>query len=333
MKEMDTNFDLASRPTHEKGSGYPDELEDLPKGSTLKSPKLSKPSESSTDVSFEDYEIDLENDSSEREEYPQEVMKVLKKADEQALENLMKLGKFRITSNLCSSNGEKYKSYFGQLDSNEKRNGRGIQVLKDGSIYEGEFKNGKHNGIGRYISATNVYCGHFYHGRATGKGVLQDLKEDAKYKGYFKEMKPDGKCTKIHSNGSKFIGEFSNGVISGFGKYEWNDGSSYSGQFKFGLKEGKGKDIDSKGNIYDGQFKENKYHGKGFLRLKNGCTYKGNFVNGKKSGKGVCQWPDGRFYDGKWEDDKMDGIGVFKDKMGKEKKAKFSQGKMIALLE
>lgn len=49
-------------------------------------------------------------------------------------------------------------AYFGQVNKDNLPEGRGIAVMKDGSLYEGFWLNGKQNGAGRYIygSSGNV---------------------------------------------------------------------------------------------------------------------------------------------------------------------------------
>ena len=59
------------------------------------------------------------------------------------------------------------------MNSNKKKEGLGVQVLKDGAIYEGKYRNGKQQGDGRYISQNSIYCGQWENGKATGKGVFQ----------------------------------------------------------------------------------------------------------------------------------------------------------------
>jgi hypothetical protein len=67
-------------------------------------------------------------------------------------------------------NGAKYKGQWN-IDSNE-RDGRGVQVCVDGSMYEGHWKRDKANGRGRLIHADgDVYEGDWVDDKAEGYGV------------------------------------------------------------------------------------------------------------------------------------------------------------------
>lgn len=45
---------------------------------------------------------------------------------------------------------------------NDRPHGRGVETFKLGSYYKGEFRNGKKEGLGRYVSSSgSVYEGEF----------------------------------------------------------------------------------------------------------------------------------------------------------------------------
>lgn len=95
------------------------------------------------------------------------------------------------------------------------------------------------------------------------------------------------KATENEKNG-KFTGQRVNGLKSGDGIYEWNDGSIYEGEFSNDLIEGKGS-----------------------LTIPERGTYIGNFIAGKKSGTGTFKFANGDSYEGEWKDDKMEGEGKY----------------------
>jgi hypothetical protein len=66
-------------------------------------------------------------------------------------------------------NGAKYE---GEWDiSNDMRDGKGLQIWADGSLYEGYWKADKANGRGRLIHADgDVYEGEWKDDKAHGKG-------------------------------------------------------------------------------------------------------------------------------------------------------------------
>ena len=76
---------------------HPQDQDDLKKLTTLNSPKLVKPSEYSTQTSFEEYEIDFDSENENEEKYPKEIMKILKRADSTAFENFKILGPYKLT--------------------------------------------------------------------------------------------------------------------------------------------------------------------------------------------------------------------------------------------
>ena len=89
--------------------------------------------------------------------------------------------------------------------------GKGILYDKNGKIrYDGEYVNGKFEGIGKYYyDDGNYYIGQWKNGLGNGEGVL-----------YFK----DGRVI--------YDGEFVNDKFDGRGKFYEPDGGHYIGQFK-----------------------------------------------------------------------------------------------------
>ena len=81
--------------------------------------------------------------------------------------------------------GDKY-IYIGQFRQGTKdADGIGIQVWRDGTIYEGYVKNGKRNGTGRYIWPTgDYYIGEWKNGQREGHGDLHIYKGPS-FSGFF----------------------------------------------------------------------------------------------------------------------------------------------------
>lgn len=112
-------------------------------------------------------------------------------------------------------NGARYRGQWN-INSNQ-REGFGVQIWPDGSIYEGQWKDNKANGNGRLIHADgDIYDGHWVADKAEGYG---DYK---------------------HLDGSRYEGEWLLDKQHGKGKECWNDGSSYEGQYMQGKKNGRG---------------------------------------------------------------------------------------------
>jgi len=102
--------------------------------------------------------------------------------------------------------------YYGEWSlSPYQRYGRGIQIWKDGSRYEGYWKNDKANIKGKLIHADgDIYEGEWEDDKANGYGIYTHI-DGATYEGNWKEDKQDGE-----------------------GKESWPDGASYEGQYKEG---------------------------------------------------------------------------------------------------
>ena len=93
-----------------------------------------------------------------------------------------------------------------------------LMVKVNSVIYEGEFINGKYEGIGKYYyDDGNYYIGQWKNSLRNGEGVL-----------YIQ----DGRVI--------YEGEFFDDKFEGNGKYYYPDGKYYIGQFKKGLKHGIG---------------------------------------------------------------------------------------------
>ena len=111
---------------------------------------------------------------------------MLKKANEKVFKTFSELGAYLIsnenfdfhsgsspTSTDASESSSKISNYFGEFDTKTGKNhGQGVHLDSNGCIYEGSWKDGKKQGVGRYITPTSVYCGNWNDDFATGTGVL-----------------------------------------------------------------------------------------------------------------------------------------------------------------
>ena len=111
------------------------------------------------------------------------------------------------------------------------REGKGIQVWPDGSLYEGWWKDNKANGKGRLIHADgDIYDGFWKDDKAHGYGIYSHL-DGARYQGYWKEDKQHGEGIETWPDGASYEGDYIEGKKHGTGKFTWADGSTYYGQF------------------------------------------------------------------------------------------------------
>ncbi len=139
--------------------------------------------------------------------------------------------------------------------------------------YEGEFRNGKPNGIGRQKRSDRIYYGEFKDGLPNGAGDLRY--EDSNYI-------------------VRTIGGFKNGRV--FGKIEKTT--------KF-LKGG------GQSGICSGIFDDKGWEGLVNCRFETGHTYSGGMdLNENFSGEGTYTWPDGWKYIGGHKENVPDGFGV-----------------------
>ncbi len=86
---------------------------------------------------------------------------------------------------------------------------------------------------------------------------------------------------------------------------EFESGSRYVGDFVDGLYEGQGEYTYSDGEGYVGAFLDGKFHGQGTYTYANGDKYVGEFKRGKKSGRGVYTRADGSIERGVFLDGRL----------------------------
>jgi len=116
--------------------------------------------------------------------------------------------------------------YKGEFIQNIRKGKGEIFFKKNKEIYEGEFDEGKINGIGIYTFKNgDIYQGQFKNGKMNGKGVF-------KWK-----------------SGEEYYGEYVNGIKEGNGIYKYLNGKIYDGQFRKGRPSGNGKVFFDKENI------------------------------------------------------------------------------------
>ncbi len=132
------------------------------------------------------------------------------------------------------------------------QNGTGTFTYSDGSVYTGEWMDGKQHGKGTFKEGDGVtYVGDFVNNRLEGKGTL--TKPDGSiYVGDFVRDQFEGNGNLIRSNGEKYVGEFEKGKLHGNGTYTWPNGNVYTGHWKDGLRNGDGTMTYSDGTITGG---------------------------------------------------------------------------------
>ena len=156
-----------------------------------------------------------------------------------------------------------------------------IVFNEDGSIYEGEYKNGKPNGHGSMTSGDNktIYDGEWKNGKKDGIGKLV-VTDKYNYSGPFEKDYFSGSSGVLCDNqGNIYDGDFEKGKFHGYGHYKMSNGDTYIGEVKDGLFNGKGQYNDKDGNLFDGEFKNGKKEGQGMLIKSDGEKLEGIFSN------------------------------------------------------
>ena len=138
-----------------------------------------------------------------------------------------------------------YKGYF----LNGMKDGFGIEENED-FIYKGEFIQNIRKGKGEIFFKKNkeIYEGEFDEGKINGIGIYTFKNGDI-YQGQFKNGKMNGKGVFKWKSGEEYYGEYVNGIKEGNGIYKYLNGKIYDGQFRKGRPSGNGKVFFDKENI------------------------------------------------------------------------------------
>ena len=110
--------------------------------------------------------------------------------------------------------------------------GKGIFIWSDQKKYEGDWKNGVQEGIGKTNHPDGrEYLGEYNNGEENGFGEWSDL-DGQTYRGEFKDGNFDGKGICNVPDGGSYQGEFVEGRIEGEGEYKFPDGNIAKGIWK-----------------------------------------------------------------------------------------------------
>ena len=106
-------------------------------------------------------------------------------------------------------------------------NGSGTYVYANGFRFEGDFVNGKREGRGFLKDPDGgTYDGMWSNDFFNGQGT--------KYTGEWKDGIQDGYGIYFYANGDKYTGYFKNNKFNGKGTYTWTNGQSATGTFRDG---------------------------------------------------------------------------------------------------
>ncbi|CAI2358328.1 Hypothetical protein MVR_LOCUS33 [uncultured virus] len=165
---------------------------------------------------------------------------------------------------ICSSTLLYIRSVFA--DNTTTLVGTGIELYIPTMKYRcGTFMNDKLQGQGTVIAIGYSYVGEFISDRFNGLGTLT-------YKG----IAMIGNSNE-YKNGENYHGYFIDNRRSGFGTYNWNDGSYYTGQWNSNSKQGNGMHVWSSGSKYIGEYRNSERHGYGKFIKYSGQVFAGRW--------------------------------------------------------
>jgi len=188
--------------------------------------------------------------------------------------------------------------------------GKGTRVYPDGSIYTGQFKDGKREGQGSLSWPDGIH-----------------------FTGQWRSDKKHGYGTQAYADGSMYVGEFRRSQPHGRGSLTAPDGSVRGETWERGrrisrrattpparmpegagsgctvgdCRSGRGSYRWSNGSSYTGGFRKFKQHGQGTLVYANGASYVGEWEDGRRHGYGSYTGPDGRQHVGLWKSSRYAG--------------------------
>lgn len=219
---------------------------------------------------------------------------------------------------------------------NGVKHGHGSFKYKDGSRYDGEWKENRKHGLGVqvWIIPDKKYEGDWEDGKQRGYGTCIESATGKIYHGQWDDDKRHGwgreTWTKSSPNyGEVYEGEWEDNKRRGFCSHVAKDGDKYIGEWyqetdtdlrALGYPHGHGRLTCNKYKyVYEGEFKKGIRHGYGKIIEENGDTYEGEWVADKKDGHGTFIPADFKhtktpkttvMYVGHWKVNRREGKGV-----------------------
>src|SRR3984957_14754261 len=115
-------------------------------------------------------------------------------------------------------------------------------TLSNGTVFEGEYKDGKAHGHGKETYPDGrVFEGEYKDGKAHGHGK-ETYPDGTVFEGAYKDGKAHGPGKATYPDGRVFEGEYKDGNAHGPGKETYPDGTVFEGEFKDGKRNGHGKE-------------------------------------------------------------------------------------------
>lgn len=170
----------------------------------------------------------------------------------------------------------------------------------NGDYYEGEWKKGQPNGIGKMVYANgDVYEGSWVFGKIEGEGKMK-YKDGKSYTGSWTNGEPNGNGIMTFNDGKTYEGKWTEGKILS-GRFTDKQGYVFEGTFEDGVYFKQGRLSYPNGDFYNGEWKNNEFvNGQCKLNTKSlqyeGEIKNGTFLSGKFKGE-----IKGNFFEGNWK--------------------------------
>jgi len=200
---------------------------------------------------------------------------------------------------IWSDENSKYGSiaYAGYINNNVFTK-YGAVILKNEDFYIGQISNGTFNGKGSYFmnkSELLIYEGEFRQSKKSGPGKYFDPESNINYEGCFENELASGNAVQKFDS-FVFSGNFKAGLKIGKCELKLVENpdicvEKIEGEIKDGILNGPGKFLDQNGNEFIGEFKNNKLNGKCRILYKNGSECECVFVDGKRKGEAKVTLP------------------------------------------
>jgi len=127
------------------------------------------------------------------------------------------------------------------------------------------------------------------------------------------ENEKDKKWAYYKSKDGKYLGQINAKTenLEGKGFYIWNNGTKYIGNWKEGNMTGEGALFDKDNKlIFEGNYSNNKRYGKGKFIIKDNEYYEGEFFDDKMEGKGTYYYQNGDKWEGYFKNNMKNGVGI-----------------------
>ena len=177
--------------------------------------------------------------------------------------------------------------YYEGILVDDRRHGTG-KLISKGMIYEGEFRDGYYEGIGKIseMSGKVIYEGSWEEGKPHGEG--RETLDRGMYTGMFVNSHKQGIGEMVYEDGSFYKGMWNKGEREGDGFFMNAIGDTFSGLWKQDTKHGEGVYTDTAGVRYEGMWEKDLLHGRCVTISDTGCTTNEVWKHGVKVACAFC---------------------------------------------